>query len=72
MLLNHEHVEFTRIGDVSIPNSYFNRIKTGDDELDSIFGDGILPGSTMTLIAKPGTGKSVFSLILSEKLTTKG
>lgn len=72
MLLNHDHVEFTRIGDVSIPDHYFNRIKTGDEELDSIFGDGILPGSTITLIANPGTGKSIFSLILSEKLTTQG
>jgi len=72
MLLNHEHVEFTRIGDVSIPDHYFNRIKTGDEELDSIFGNGILPGSTITLIANPGTGKSVLSLILAEKLTTQG
>lgn len=72
MLLNHEHVSFTRIGDVSIPDSYFNRLKTGTVELDNIFGDGILPGSTMTLIADPGTGKSVFSLILAEQLTLQG
>jgi predicted ATP-dependent serine protease len=72
MFLNHEHVEFTRIGDVQIPDHYFNRIKTGIEELDSIFGNGILPGSTITLIANPGTGKSVFSLILAEKLTQQG
>lgn len=72
MLLNHEHVEFTRIGDVEIPDHYFNRITTGEEEIDCIFGNGILPGSTLTLIANPGVGKSVFSLILAEKLTLQG
>lgn len=60
---------FTRISDIEIPEIFFNRIKTNIEPLDLIFGEGILPGSTITLKAKPGVGKSIFSLTLGEMLT---
>lgn len=67
---------FVRIGDVEISDSFFNRLKTDNQIVDEMFGGednpGILPGSTMTLIAKQGAGKSVFSLTLGEMLTNKG
>lgn len=63
---------FTKISDITIPDIFFNRLKTGVDELDSIFGMGLLPGSTITLKALPGVGKSVFSLTLSELLSNQG
>lgn len=72
MHLALEKTPFTKISDIVIPDIFFNRLKTGIDELDAIFGMGILPGSTITLKARPGVGKSVFSLTLAEMLTNVG
>lgn len=72
MNLGYDKKAFTKISDVQIPEIFYNRFKTGIPELDDIFGDGLLPGSTITLKARPGLGKSVFSLSLAELLTKKG
>lgn len=75
MDLGLKKTDFVRIGDVDIPDSFYNRIKTDNDIVNEMFGGdnpGILPGSTLTLIAKQGAGKSVFSLTLGEMLTNKG
>ena len=73
MNLELEKTPFTKISDIQIPDIFFNRLKTGVDNLDAIFGgDGILPGSTITLKARPGVGKSVFSMTLAEMLTNQG
>jgi predicted ATP-dependent serine protease len=69
MQLEHKRVGFTRIGDVEIPESFFNRLKTNEPEIDDMFGDGILPGSTATIISDPGVGKSILCLTILEKLT---
>jgi KaiC/GvpD/RAD55 family RecA-like ATPase len=57
------------MGDVEIPESFFNRLKTNEPEIDDMFGDGILPGSTATIISDPGVGKSILCLTILEKLT---
>jgi DNA repair protein RadA/Sms len=72
MYLNLEQTPFTKISDIVIPDIFFNRLLTGNDYIDAIFGSGILPGSTITLKALPGVGKSVFALTLSELLTNIG
>lgn len=72
MQIGHERVGFTRISDVNIPKSFFNRIKTDEENIDVIFGNGILPGSTTTLISDPGVGKSIFCRILLSKLEDQG
>ena len=72
MTLDYEKVNFTKISDIEIPDIFFNRLKTNVEQLDSYFGLGILPGSTITLKALPGVGKSIFSLTLAELLTNEG
>jgi archaellum biogenesis ATPase FlaH len=72
MQLDHQRIGFTRISDVNIPDSFYNRLKTGEDEIDTIFGDGILLGSTMTMISDPGVGKSIFCRTVLEKLGNAG
>lgn len=72
MTLDLEKTPFTKISDIQIPDIFYNRLKTDVDNLNTIFGDGILPGSTITLKARPGVGKSVFSLTLAEMLTNVG
>jgi len=64
-------MKFTTASSVVIPSEYFNRITTGNEALDFLFGDGLLPGSTLTLSAKHGTGKTQFSLQLLELLAKK-
>lgn len=73
MNLQYETQPFTKISEVEIPDIYFKRLTTGNDELNNIFGDGgLLPGSTITIKALPGAGKSVFCLTLAEALTKQG
>jgi predicted ATP-dependent serine protease len=72
MDLGIEKTPFQKVSDIEIPEKFFNRLKTGVDELDFVFGTGILPGSTMTIKSRPGVGKSVFALTLSEFLAKSG
>lgn len=75
MNLSHTKVDFTKVSDIVIPEIFYNRIQTGDCNMDSIFGidgAGILPGSTITLVAPAGCGKSTFTLTLGEILTKRG
>lgn len=57
MILNHNYTNLKRASEIEIPDIYFNRLKTGIDCIDAMFGEGILPGSTFTVDAAPGVGK---------------
>lgn len=72
MNLGYEKSQFTKVSDIEIPDIFYNRLKTGNEQLDTIFGNGILPGSSITMKAHPGMGKSTFGLYLGEKLTNSG
>lgn len=61
--------KFITASEVVIPEEFFRRIKTGNEALDHLFGDGLLPGSVMTLSAKHGTGKTQFCLQLLDMLS---
>lgn len=67
-----ENKEFTKVSEIEIPDIFFRRLKTDVEEIDSIFGSGILPGSTITLTALPGCGKTTASLQILEYLALKG
>ena len=43
MNLKIDSTKFVNISDVVIPDVYYRRMKTGIDELDALFGEGILP-----------------------------
>lgn len=64
--------ELTKVSDINIPSRFYNRMECGIKELDDLFGGGILPGSTFTLTATPGTGKTTFFLQLLEALQLNG
>lgn len=61
--------KFTTAANVVIPDEYFNRITTGVEAFDTLLGEGLLPGSLITLSAKHGTGKTQFCLQLLEALS---
>jgi predicted ATP-dependent serine protease len=65
-------INFTAATNIDIPAEFYNRIKPTNDALKELFGDGLLPGSIITLSAKHGTGKTQFCLQLLEHLATKG
>jgi len=64
---------FTRASEVKIPEIYSRRFKTGEEDLDAIFGgQGFLPGMSFTLAAGPGTGKTTLLLQMLEKIERTG
>jgi len=60
--------KFQPIDTVVIPEVFFRRMKTGNEKIDAAFGGGILPGSSITLTARAGMGKTTFVLQLLEDL----
>lgn len=64
--------KFQPINSVVIPDVFYRRMKTGNEKIDAAFGDGILPGSAITLTARAGMGKTTFVLQLLEDLHKNG
>ncbi|NDB87179.1 MAG: hypothetical protein EB127_31530, partial [Alphaproteobacteria bacterium] len=63
---------FVKIKDVTIPDIYFRRMKCGIEKIDAMFGDGILPGSSITVTARAGLGKTTLVLQMLEGLNKNG
>ena len=64
---------FIRASEVKIPEIYSRRFKTGEEDLDALFGgQGFLPGMSFTLAAGPGTGKTTLLIQMLEKLELTG
>jgi predicted ATP-dependent serine protease len=55
-----------KIGAVDVPDIFYNRRMSGLEELDYLFGGGALPGSTFTLCAQGGLGKTTLMLQLMQ------
>lgn len=72
MKLNFEQTNFTAVKDIEIPDIFFNRMKSGVKDFDKLFGDGLLPGASLTLTAQAGCGKTTFTLQLLEHLSQAG
>lgn len=52
----------TRLKDIVVPDKYYNRYYCGIEEVDHLFGGGVLPGSVITCAAVGGVGKTTFWL----------
>lgn len=72
MKLNYTSTEFIAVKDIEIPDIYNRRLKTGVEIIDSMFGDGLLPGSVITVSSRAGMGKSTFILQMLDRLTKFG
>ena len=68
MKLDIQKTKFTKVSEIVIPSVFYNRMKTGVEEFDAMFGEGILPGSAFTITAQAGCGKTTLLLQLMEAL----
>ena len=69
MNLGINQTKFTRVQDITIPDIFYNRLKSGVPDFDKLFGEGLLPGGAITLTAQAGCGKTTFALQLLEHLS---
>jgi len=72
MDLNITKTDFKPVKNISVPNIFNKRIKTGIEAVDEYFGQGLLPGQTFTLTARAGCGKTTFMLQMLEAMTKQG
>lgn len=56
----------------AIKHSATERIKTGNTEIDSVLGGGLVPGSLVLLAGDPGIGKSTLVLQLASQVARSG
>ena len=72
MNLNYETTQFKSVKDVKIPDIFYRRYKCGIGVIDDLFGEGILPGSSITMCASAGCGKTTLLLQIFEGLAKNG
>jgi predicted ATP-dependent serine protease len=72
MDLNITKSEFIRVADVKISDIFYRRLQTGINKIDEFMSGGFLPGSTFTLAASAGTGKTTLMLQILEALANQG
>lgn len=76
MKVNAQETEFTLSSEIEIPEEYYNRMVTGVDEVDLMFGNdhlkGIVKGSVITIAGDGGLGKTTYLLQLLSMLRVNG
>jgi len=66
-----ESETFQSVKNITIPDVYYRKMKCGIPEIDLLFNEGFLPGSTFTLTAQAGCGKTTLMLQILEQLSKK-
>jgi DNA repair protein RadA/Sms len=49
-----------------------NSYSTGSSELDSVFGDGLAPGSVLQIVGPPGSGRERLFTAIVKAVLAKG
>ena len=70
--LNFNQTDLLSVENIEIPERFYRRMMTGIETVDEFLHEGFLPGSTMTLTAAAGCGKTTFMIQLLEGLTKNG
>jgi DNA repair protein RadA/Sms len=65
-----EGTKISPLADIDIRNE--ERLKTGMEEIDRVFGGGIVKGSLVLMGGEPGVGKSTLALIVADKIAAAG
>lgn len=77
MRLGFKSGGYQNISDIQVPDFFNNRLRTGVDAVDTMFGGpgadkGFLPSSVIALHGDPGTGKTTFLLQVLHHLSKNG
>jgi DNA repair protein RadA/Sms len=73
MKFDYEITNLTKVSEIEIPEVFNRRIRTQVPVIDKIFGgEGILPGTSFTIAAAPGCGKTTLMLQICEQLALQG
>ena len=76
MQLNTLETKFAKCSTIEIPDAFYNRMTTGNVEIDQMFGTehlpGFMPGCAIAITGTPGAGKSTALLQISQMLATQG
>ena len=76
MQINSLETKFAKCSTIEIPDAFYNRMQTGNSEIDTMFGTehlpGFMPGCGITITGSPGAGKSTFLIQVAQMLVTNG
>lgn len=72
MNLEYKTTKFETVSEIKIPDIFYRRYKSGIGVIDDLFGEGVLPGSSITMCAPAGCGKTTLLLQILEGLTKNG
>jgi DNA repair protein RadA/Sms len=67
---NFDHARASSINDIESGDE--DRITTGIEEVDRVFGGGIVKGSIVLIGGEPGAGKSTLVLDIADRIAAKG
>jgi predicted ATP-dependent serine protease len=63
---------FTPITDITVPSIFDKRIYTGMENMDKLIGGGFIAGTTFTIAAGPGFGKTTCMMQMMEGMAKSG
>ena len=73
MNLDFKQTELRQVSDIVVPDIFYRRMMTGINTIDNdLLHEGFLPGSTMTVTAAAGCGKTTFMVQLLDGLAKNG
>jgi len=72
MNLDIDTTSFKRVSSIKVPDIFNRRLKTGIEKIDTLLGGGFLPGSSFTLCANAGCGKTTLMLQTLDAMAKQG
>ena len=66
-----EIIDLNKLPTTNEKNGLLNRLKTNIEEIDRVFGDGLMPGSLVLLSGEPGIGKSTLVAQIANAFNTE-
>jgi len=72
MNLDINTTSFQKVSTIEVPDIFNRRLKSGIDKIDSMLGGGFLPGSSFTLCAPAGCGKTTLMLQTLDSMASAG
>jgi archaellum biogenesis ATPase FlaH len=72
MNLDINTTSFQKVSTIEVPDIFNRRLKSGIDKIDTMLGGGFLPGSSFTLCAPAGCGKTTLMLQTLDSMASAG